>query len=304
MRVGLRHRAEYALARAALALAALVPERIAYAFAGALGRLYFRCAPRRQRAALRLLRNAYPGRPEPELRRLARISTGNLFKVGVDMVRVTRHLRRGTLLGCVDSDPPPAPLLAGPCLGLTGHLGTWEIAALSLAALRGRAAVVVRVFRNPLLQRWLERTRRLGGLQLLPRRGGIRRLIREVLAGGIGLQAVDQNQRLRGMFVPFFGEPASTERAAATLAVRKRVPIVVGACLRRGNRFRFRLRLETIPLPPRTGDPDADVRACIAAINSRLERLILDDPEQYLWIHDRYRTQPPAAHPPHEATAG
>lgn len=305
MRVRLATRLVYLCARAAIALAGLLPERLAYLGAGALGQLYFAASPRRQRFALHFLRNAFPDRPERELRRLGRISTGNLFKIGVDMAIATRLLARGRLQDRLTSDPVPDVLRTGPCLGVTSHLGSWEVAALHCAVLRGRAFVVVRLFRNPLLQRWIARSREQGGLILLPRRGGIRRLAREVLRGQLGLQAVDQNQRLRGVFVPFFGELASTERAAATLAMRRQIPVVAGACIRQGNRFRFHTHWATIPLPTRTGDLEADVRELVTRITAHNERLILRHPEQYLWIHDRYRTRPPAPAPaiPHDRPA-
>jgi KDO2-lipid IV(A) lauroyltransferase len=153
------------------------------------------------------------------------------------------------------------------------------------------------VSRNPLLQRWILGNRQRGGLHIHPRRGGVRDLARALAAGGVGLQAVDQNQRLRGVFAPFFGEIASCERAAASLALRNGYPIVVGVALRKGHGFRF----EFVALEPfvlrRTGDKQADLHAAVVRINQAIERLVRLAPEQYLWIHDRYRTKAPATAP-------
>lgn len=290
MRVRLRDRAVYWLARGAIGFAAVVPDAIGYGLANALGRLYFRLSRRRRGYALRLLRNAFPGWPDRELLAIAARSTGNLFKVPLDMAKATRVLARGELLRHVDTSqarmPPP------PFLGATPHLGSWEIAAVAVAALTRRAHVVVRVFKNPLLQRWLERSRGAAGLTIHPRRGGIRGLARALAGGAVGLQAVDQNQRLRGVFVPFFGELASTERAAVSLALRKGYPIVVGRCERVGRGFRFRLVFEDAFVPARTGDRHGDVVAAVAEVTRRIEAQVLACPEQYLWIHDRYRTRP------------
>ena len=115
------------------------------------------------------------------------------------------------------------------------------------------------------------------------------------LTGGVGLQVVDQNQRLRGVFAPFFGRIASCERAAVSLALRRGYPIVVGAALRRGCGFRFDLVAAEPFSPQKTGDKQRDLLQAVSEVNRRLEQLIRRAPEQYLWIHDRYRTQPEAS---------
>lgn len=296
MRVTLRHRVEYAVARSALFVVNLLPERLAYALVGGVGRLFFRCSKRRQRIALRILRNAYPGRPDAELLRLGRISTGNVFKVSLDMLRVIPLLQKGRFLDCVDTSEWRREGLRPPFLGLTAHLGSWEAAGLAFGLVFGESHVVGRIQKNPLLQAFIERSRGLGNLYVHPRRGGIRGLVRALNEGHVGMQVVDQNQRLRGIFVPFFGELASTERAAATLALRHGYPIVVGTALRVGGGLRFRMQTcEPFVVEP-TGDREADIKRVVVEVNRRLEHLILSAPEQYLWIHDRYRTRPdPAA---------
>ena len=94
------------------------------------------------------------------------------------------------------------------------------------------------------------------------------------------------------MFAPFFGKVASCERAAVSLALRHGYAIVVGAALRKGLRFRFELVAEEPFVPAKTGDKGGDLLRAVGQVNERLERLIRRAPEQYLWIHDRYRTQP------------
>ena len=298
------HRAVYLLARGGIALANLLPEPLAYGLAGTLGRLFLRFAPRRRALALTMLRRAFPGRADAELLAIARRATGNLFQVGVDLVRATRWIRSGRLRERIDFGDAPAILEREPggVLGLTGHLGSWEIAGLSVATLGRETHAIAREFKNPLIQRFLVRSRSAIGLNVHPRRGGIRAVAFALRRGHVCLQVVDQNQRLRGVFVPFFGELASTERSAARLALRMKAPIYVGAAVRSGRGFRFRVVLgERIAITP-TGDVDADVAAVMTQVNRALERLILAWPEQYLWIHDRYRTRPPAQQP-NEPTA-
>lgn len=282
-------------ARVAIGLAARVPQWLGYGVAGVLGRVFFALDRRRRGYALKFLRNAYPDAADAERRRIGARATANLFKVPLDMARLTRLLARGgSVREVVDFTAASATLAAArpPFLALTGHLGNWEVAAAAMASSVGRAHGIARVSRNPLLQRWILANRERGGLVIHPRRGGVRGLARALADGHVGLQAVDQNQRLRGVFVPFFGQLASCERAAVTLALRFGYPLVVGAALRVGSGFRFRFVLSGPCRLVVTGDRAADLRAGVLRVNQEIERLVRMAPEQYLWIHDRYRTQP------------
>lgn len=297
MKVTLEHRITYAAARVALWIVEHVPKPIAYGCAAALGRLFFRLARRRRRIALEFLRLAFPDpnqKSDKDLYRIGSIATGNLFKVPLDMIYSTRLIRDGTFLDHVDVSETRAHMPEGAFFGCTAHLGSWEVAAIHYAAMGRETHVVVQSFKNPLQQRYITETRRKAGLYLHPRRGGIRGLMKALARGCVGLQAVDQNQRKRGVFVPFFGKLASTERSAATIALRKGYPIMTGTCRRIGKGFRFKTYIDDLIYPKPTGDLEEDVSQLASLINERLEQHILAAPEQYLWIHNRYRTRPSA----------
>ena len=300
LNVTLRHRVSYVFGRTFLFLLNLFPDRLSYGFAGALGRLFFRCSKRRQACALRMLHNAYPEQEDDQvLLDLARRATGNMFKIPLDLVRLTTAIRRGRLLEVVDlsqASPliPPAPFLA-----ITGHLGSWEVGAVAMAQITPEVHAVVKMFRNPLLNDFIFANRRLTGLHLYSRGGaGIAAMSAAMKRGCVGLQAVDQHQRKRGIQVPFFGELASTDRSGVSLALRGGYPILVGRCERVGVGFRFRLIFSEPFVPEATGDRLEDVRRTAAEVNSRLEEHILACPDQYLWIHDRYRQQQQKSYEP------
>jgi KDO2-lipid IV(A) lauroyltransferase len=304
--VRFRDRCVYWLARVAIGAAARVPQWLGYGTAALLGRLFFRVDRRRRRYALRFLRNAYPDLTDRERLRLAARATAHLFKVPLDMARLTRLLARGgdlrTVLDYRGSERELGSLTP-PYLGLTAHLGNWEVAAIGVAQWAGGAHGIARVAKNPLLNAWILHNRERGGLVIHPRRGGVRGLAHALRMGKVGLQVVDQNQRLRGVFAPFFGELASCERAGVTLALRHGYAIVVGAAIRRGHGFRFELVAEPPFTLASTGDHALDVQRGVERVNRALESLIRRAPEQYLWIHDRYRTQPRDAAPDHDTDA-
>lgn len=291
----LSDRIVYCIARVAIGTAARVPQWLGYRLAAVLGRLWFRCDGRRRRFALKFLANAYPDLSEREQLRLGASATANLFMVPLDMARLTRLLARGRRISeVVKSDETRQVFLdlPKPYLGLTPHLGSWEVGAAMIAELMGGAHGIARITKNPLLNDWLLNNRQQGGLCIHPRRGGLRGMARGMEEGQVGLQVIDQNQRLRGVYAPFFGKIASCERSAMSLALRKGYPVIIGAALRRGYRFEFELVVGEAFRPEVTGDKQADLLAAVTRANLALEKLIRRAPEQYLWIHDRYRTQP------------
>jgi KDO2-lipid IV(A) lauroyltransferase len=109
-----------------------------------------------------------------------------------------------------------------------------------------------------------------------------------VVAGGgmLGLM-LDQRARKRPVMAPFFGRAARCDRSAAVLLKRLRAPIVFAACYRTGTPWRWRLEVPTVLWPK---DLEGQtVEAITARVNGELEKLILAAPEQYFWLHDRYR---------------
>jgi len=286
----LRQRIEFSIALCAVGIAARIPERLGYGVAALLGRFWFWIDGRRRRYALHFLKNAFPEADERTRLRLGAKATGNLFQVPLDMAKLARLLAAGGRLeDVVDCSAAEQALRTPkPWIGLTGHLGSWEVAAAAIALRSGGAHAIARLSKNPLLQDWILAKRRSAGLHIHPRRGGLRGMARAL----VGLQVVDQNQRRRGIFAPFFGEVASCERAAVALALRHGYPLAVGAAFRVPGRFRFRFVLLEPFVLAETGDWEQDLFRGVCEVNRRLEGLILSAPEQYLWIHDRYRSKP------------
>jgi KDO2-lipid IV(A) lauroyltransferase len=176
---------------------------------------------------------------------------------------------------------------------LAGHLGSWEVAAAALRWLPTPARVVVRPIDHPAVDRWAARTRG-GAARLIRKRGAVREMTRTLEGGGwVGVLA-DQNAGRHGRFLPFFGLEASTAPAPFVLAARHRVPVYVGAAIRRpAPPFTYEMRLARLEDPP----PDLEERAAgdrlLAAYLAVLERWIADVPEQYNWLHRRWKSRPP-----------
>jgi KDO2-lipid IV(A) lauroyltransferase len=160
-----------------------------------------------------------------------------------------------------------------------------------LAGLRagGRGAVVMRAVDNPFLDAAL-RAVRLGRAQRwIDKRGAVAAALEELRRGESIALLLDENAGYRGIFVDFFGRPASTSRTAALLALRTGAPIIVGAALRQVGSTQLRFELAQIEPISEGSDP---VRALTQSIVNALEDWIRSNPTQWRWMHWRWKTRP------------
>ena len=168
-----------------------------------------------------------------------------------------------------------------PVLLVAGHLGNWELLPFVAARLGLHLNAVARTASNETSERILARLRHGGAADIIPKgHAGTRRLVRRLHAGEHFCFLVDQRFS-EGIVVPFFGVPAKTTPAAASLAIRHRGTVLPVRC-ERLNGARFRITVE----PPI--DLSWGVETAIAAINARLEEWIRARPEQWLWTHRRW----------------
>lgn len=294
-RANLRDLFGYVVVRLLLGVLGYLPERIAYGIGGAAGRLFFSLSERRRRIALDNLRQAMgPGRSDRDLLKMASTATGNIFKMVVDLARLARWGGNGRWVNRVDVQGILHCVPGGgrPFILISPHIGSWEVGLAAMSRTGLKISVIARQLKNPLLDKDAEMFRGSLGVEVYPRRGGMRYAVDALRRGRCLIALPDQNQRNRGIFVPFFGKLASTERSIAALAVRMDLPILTCSVVRVGKGFRFTsvanvIRAET------TGDRAKDIEDLTVRMNRELERYILDHPEQYFWIHDRYRTRPP-----------
>jgi len=178
-----------------------------------------------------------------------------------------------------------------------GHLGNWEASTVIFGLFGFRMGIVARKLDNPYLHRWFLRSRQQSGHQLLLKSGGWDGMAELMKAGGnLGLLC-DQDAGRRGVFVDFLGRPASTFRSIALMAMESRALIAVGYGCRVADDFdegrwsRFEIGLEEI-IDVTTIDADDEVQEITQRYSRALERAIRKFPEQYFWVHRRWKSVP------------
>ena len=131
-----------------------------------------------------------------------------------------------------------------------------------------------------------------GGQNIVMKHGAVRGLLRVLRKGGVAAIQVDQDARGHGVFVPYFGAPASTVPTPAQLAFRTGAAIIPAFSLRTGPGFRYRLWFEEPIVADKDADGDEETIRIMTELNRRLEMAVRQDPAQWLWLHRRWKSTP------------
>ena len=197
----------------------------------------------------------------------------------------------------VDIDPSFTALSRGTdgCLGITAHIGNWELAAHSMCE-HGRevTSVFAPIGATRLTQKALLASRESSGQHLVAKQGAVLHLLRALRAGTIVGLLLDQFTKVTqgGMFVDFLGLPAPISKIAGVLHTRRRCAVHIVACVHQGTgRYRS---FESAVLPADSGLTDEEVTQWVA---DRLSDLVRQYPEQWLWMYRRWRHVKPGDDP-------
>jgi len=289
-RSAIRNAAEYGAAVVALKTLEWAPTALAYGIARIYARLLDGALPRLRQVACRNLSLALP---ELGAARHREIVDGVFRSIARVLVAFAKFpaIRRQNVTGwirCEGLEYVEQALQQGRgVLFATAHLGNWELSAYAYALLAAPMQVVVRPLDNPPIDALVERRRALSGNRTIGKREYARAILKALAANqAVGI-LVDQNSAAdAGVFVDFFGVKACAGVGFAKLAARSGAAVIPGFAVWEESEKRYVLRFR--PPVPMTGDPARDTQA----VQSELEQAIREHPEQWLWIHRRWKTRP------------
>ena len=292
---GLRHRIEFVGYRALAGAVEVLPEGWALHMGSLLGWLAGVVLRIRRSVVDSNLARAFPDRSASWRRRIAVESYRHLGREAVMTLRLGRAsvpqvLARTEMPG-IDSVHGALALGHG-LLAVTGHLGNWEIAGAAAAARGLPVGGVVRRQRNRLFDEELVRSRTRLGIRTIPRSGAPRDVLGSLRNNEAVALVADQDAGGSGIFVEFLGSPASTARGPALFALRTGAPLFgVASVAVPGTPRRYQVHIEEL-VQERTGGLDEDIRRLTQAHADFLTRWVRRVPEQYFWVHKRWKTQP------------
>lgn len=288
---------EYATARTVLTGLRWLPRPLAVATGRGLGRLAYRVGGRLKLTGLRNLELALPDLNE---RQRAEILRGCFLNLGRLLGEVS-HFPRATpeslraMIDCEGLEHLEEARARGRGVILfTGHLGAWELSSFALSAFGYPMSFLVRRIDNPLVEQLIDKTRTRFGNRSIDKRAAARAMLRALRGGEMLGILVDLNtQEHEGVFVDFFGIPASTTAGLASIALRTDAAVLPIFVPWDAQRQRFLLRVDPpLQITP-TGNDQEDIRQLTALFTSVIEKYVRRYPDQWLWIHKRWNTRPP-----------
>jgi KDO2-lipid IV(A) lauroyltransferase len=288
------------LVRSTIRLASLLPLRAALVLGTLVGRAGWWLAPQNRRDMLAHLAVAFPGKSLAERQAIGRAALVHLAWLAAEVVAIRSIASR--LEEYVSFAPGAEETLKRAMargrglVYLTGHVGNWELMARRVAAAGISCATIAKAGHDPALTALIEEMRADGQVETLWREdpSTARAMIRCFKQGKLLGILIDQDTRVQGVFVPFFGRPAFTPRAAGDLAVRFKAPVVVGWCRRRGPRPGDGHEIQVVELPheEEPADREAESLRITAAGTRVLEEAIRRTPAEWVWMHQRWKRQP------------
>lgn len=265
--------------------------------AGLIGSIFGKLTPKRCARAADNIRASFPDWSEDRVQQVAFESIRHMFQLFMVESMIAprlispsnwpRYVSVGNVTPLLDM------LLRGErAIFVTGHCGNWELLGCVLAAIGYPLVALARPLDNPLINDWLLKIREARGMTIVTKWGATP-ILQDTLAnsGRLGFIA-DQNAGDQGLFVPFFGRLASAYKSIGLLAMRYNAPIVAGGAMRIDDRFHYRMHFADLIRPQEWADHPDPLFYITARYTRALETVVRDAPEQYLWIHRRWKSRP------------
>lgn len=311
----MREALEYAFAWTLLKVMGILPRPAARAAGAALGALAWHLVPRLRHTGLRNLELAFPQMSRAEKTAILRRLYRHLGRQLAEFCRMPHYTRENTR-GCIAYDGLQHYLAARDrgrgVLIVTGHLGAWELSSFWHSLMGYPMSMVIRRLDNPRVDALVNRIRCLHGNRVLHKDDFARGLLSAMRQGDTVGILMDTNMTPpQGVFVPFFAIPACTASGLARVALRTGAAVLPGFLVRNPE-FESQRPRESgagqgtpeyilrfgpeIPLS-RSGDDEQDILENTARFTAVIEETVRQFPDQWLWVHRRWKTRPPGEPP-------
>jgi Kdo2-lipid IVA lauroyltransferase/acyltransferase len=291
-----RERLEYGLVWPWVKLLGLLPRPVSRAIGIAFGLTVYCLYPRLRRVGLHNLAIAFPGKSRSERRRILRGEFVSLGRQLAEFCLFPTYARENVSDVVVYDgleNYERAHARGKGVLFLTGHLGAWELSAFAHSLQGHTLSVVMRPLDNPYINKFVQRYRSMHGNRAVSKDDFIRSLLAAMRAGETVGILMDTNMTPpQGVFVDFFGIPAYTASGLARIALRTDAAVVPTFTTWDSRLGKYKLRFDPALDLIRTGNVQADIVANTARFTSVIEDYIRLYPDQWLWVHRRWKTRP------------
>jgi Kdo2-lipid IVA lauroyltransferase/acyltransferase len=295
-KVSARETAEFAVVWLTVTGLRILPRGVARMIGAAIGSLAFRALGRLRRVGIRNLELAFPEMPASQREAILRSEYRNLGFLLAEFCKMPGYTPESAS-GFIRYEGLDNYLKARDrgkgVLVLTGHLGAWELSSFYHSLMGMPMGMVIRRLDNPLVDAFVNRIRCLHGNRVIHKADFARGLIASMRAGETVGILMDTNMTPpQGVFVPFFGVQACTASGMARIAAKTGAAVVPGFLLWENSEQKYVLHFGEELDVVHTRDAEQDALANTAVFTSAIERYIRQYPEQWLWMHRRWKTRP------------
>jgi KDO2-lipid IV(A) lauroyltransferase len=291
-----RERLEYLALRVVVGAVGSLPRAVARAVGAALGGIVYSSLSRLRKTGLRNLEMAFPENSPAEREQILRGVYRSLGWQLAEFCKMSGYTREqaSTFIRYEGLENYLAAREQGRgVLVLTGHLGAWELSSFYHSLMGYPMSLVIRRLDNPLVDTFVNRVRCLYGNRVIHKDDFARGLLTAMHRNETVGILMDTNMTPpQGVFVPFFGTPACTATAMARIALRTDAAVVPGFLLWDETEGRYVLHFGQQLELTRSGNAEADVLTNTALFTAAIESYIRRSPEQWLWVHRRWKTRP------------
>jgi KDO2-lipid IV(A) lauroyltransferase len=293
----MRQRLEYAAAWPFIKILGMLPRPLARAAGIGLAWVVYLLHVRLRQVGMRNLALAFPEKTERERARILRGEFASLGRQLAEVCHFPKYTRENVEQVVVYDgleNYEQAHARGKGVLFLTAHFGGWELSAFTHSLHGHWMHVVSRAMDNVYLDRLIRQYRTMHGNQTVDKDDFVRGLLAAMKAGEVVGILMDTNMTPpQGIFVDFFGIPACTASGLARIALRTDAAVVPTFTIWDAELGKYRLRFDPKVELLRTGDLEADIKANTQKFTSIIEDYVRKYPEQWLWVHRRWKTRPP-----------
>jgi KDO2-lipid IV(A) lauroyltransferase len=291
---------EYTIARFVILTARVLPLKAARFISSALGDLLYFLSKKRRTIAVENLRHAFRGeKTDQEIRRIARQSCRSFFFTFLEIIKLRYLFTRPDAMEKLRTTTADLDRLfikakkihdgSRGCIFVTPHMGNWEVLPHVSSFIGIPLAVVARPLDNEYLEKLIFTGRASGSNVIIPKKNAMF-VLQKTLQGGRSIGMLPDQSTMKGIAIDFFGRKATTTPVPAILAITYRRPVVVVACCRKKEDYQYEGFVSDPILPGEYTSEKDEIFRITETMTREMEAIIRKYPEQYLWIHNRWKT--------------
>ena len=271
----------------------LLPRALALSCGERIGLLVAFFLPKREKLILQNLTYAFPSKSKSEIKALARSTWKNLGRTAVEFIRISdidsAHFHNFFLFEG-ENYMEEAQKQGKGIIMATFHFTNWEMTGIALQYRWKNIVAIARPLKNSYVEKWVQQKRSQNGMEIILHRQAVRASLKSLKAGkSIGI-LMDQNLYQGGVFIDFMGRPAATTTLPALLHIRTGAPVILIYSVREREKFRivYERPIQFPPIEP----AEERLRMYTQIITNHIEAVIRRHPENWFWIHNRWKRSP------------